>query len=352
MLNSSYHADVDFVIAQEMARARLRRMPSHEPFADDSISAQKLRLDSISHLPHELLLHIFRFTVPPRYQHDPSVVPGPRNPWLAALRTRKALALTCKAFSGPATEVLYEDIVIRRMGQIPALARTLGPFPSASGRDVGTLVRRLRMDGCVVWAPCAQVVREDLRLILHRCTALRTFSFHPHPHFPLADHAYNDESRDGFNPSWLMQPDPNDDSVGGSLRERLSSSLRILDIAATLDGRLLIRMQWFLSAATNLTILKLGPVDPEDYSSELLDHPPLHLPALEELQIYADQDPFQHYICTRWVLPALTRLTATNCEAFPEALLHAHGSQLTYVHMRHGQSHAWELPQLAALARL
>lgn len=277
---------------------------------------------------------------------------GPRNEWLTALRTRKALVLTCKAFFGPATEVLYEDIVFRRMGQIPALARTLGPVPPEPGRDMAPLIRRIRMDGCVVWAPCADVVREDLRLILQRCTTLRAFSFHPHPQFSFADTPIDDESRDGFNPSWLLQSDPDSDSVGGSLRERLSSSIRELDLAVVLDERLLVRLQWFLSAATQLTILKLGRTLQQEYTSDLLDLPVVHLAVLEELQLHTSHTSFQNYICTRWELPSLRLLTAVGCEELPEGLLQAHGSHLTYFHMSHGMQFLWAKSQLTSLSRL
>ncbi|KAI0712827.1 hypothetical protein C8T65DRAFT_174150 [Cerioporus squamosus] len=351
-------SDVDAIIAQEMAKARQRR-------AKLSTSLKKSNLDEnvvspttvdasssfqVARLPHELLLHIFRETVPPTYQHDPSVTQGSRNPWLAALRTRKALVLTCKTFFGPATEVLYEDIVIRRMGQVPALARTLGPCPLSSGRDVGTLVRRLRLDGCVVWAPCAEVVREDLRLILQRCTQLRWFSFHPHPHFPFASEALDDATRDGFNPTWLLQPDPDCDSVGGLLRERLTTSLRVLDLALELDERLLMRLQWFLAAASNLTALKLGKVARQQYSDELMSHPKLCLPSLRDLTVHVDHAPFLRYLCEHWEFPQLRLLTATGCEEFPEGLLRTHGSRLTYFHMYHGLEFAWELHRLASLA--
>ncbi|RPD58045.1 hypothetical protein L226DRAFT_561941 [Lentinus tigrinus ALCF2SS1-7] len=355
--NSVYISDVDAIIAQEMARARQRRAIAVKRVAADEEVVSPNALDTspsfqVARLPHELLLHIFRETVPPIYQHDPSVIQGPRNPWLTALRTRKALVLTCKTFFGPATEVLYEDIVIRRMGQIPALARTLGPSPSSSSRDVGTLVRRFRMDACVVWAPCAEVVREDLRLILQRCTQLRWFSFHPHPHFPFANEPFDNASRDGFNPSWLLQPDPDCDSVGGLLRERLGTSLRVLDLALELDERVLLRLQWLLAAASGLTVLKLGRVARQQYSDELMSHPTLCLPSLRDLQIYVDHSPFERYVSQRWELPQLRLLTATGCEEVPEELLRAHGSRLTYLHMHHGVSFAWELPRLASLAHL
>ena len=208
------------------------------------------------------------------------------------------------------------------------------------------------MDGCVVWAPCAEVVREDLRLILQRCTQLRWFSFHPHPQFPFANEPFDDTSGDGFNPSWLLQPDPDCDSVGGLLRERLGTSLRVLDLALELDERILTRLQWFLASASGLTVLKLGRVARQEYSDELMSHPTLHLPSLRDLQIHVDHLPFQHYICERWELPHLRLLTATGCEEFPEGLLRAHGSGLTYFHMHHGLEFAWELPLLAPLGHI
>ena len=305
-------------------------------------------------LPPELLLHIFKATVPPLYQHDPSVVPGPRNPWLAALRTRKALVLTCKTFFAPATEVLYEDIVFRRMGQIPAFARTLGAFPPLYGRrpDFGLLVKRIRMDGCVIWAPCADVVREDLGLILRRCLSLRSFSFHPHPQFPIANDGSDFEGWDMFNPSWLVTANDDVTSVGGLMRHRFMTSLRSFDLAWTVDEIFLEHLQWFLSAAFHLTTLKLGGFAPtEDADNPTALRTNLTLPALRELQIDISHIPFEIHLAQHWTLPRLAALTLLGCSYVPEALLGAHGAHLTFLHVRHDDM-PWDVSQLAPLARL
>ncbi|PIL32991.1 hypothetical protein GSI_05109 [Ganoderma sinense ZZ0214-1] len=350
------------MITQEMCRAQ-RQVPSPcRSSTTNNTGTSESELNPLGipspflRLPPELLLHIFKGTVPPLYQHDPSLVQGPRNPWLAALRTRKALVLTCKTFFAPATEVLYEDIVFRRMGQIPALARTLGasPPPTKYGPrlDFGALVKRIRMDGCVIWAPCADVVREDLRLILHRCVGLRSFSFHPHPQFPCANDPAGLGDWDMFNPVWLVTANDNIASIGGLLRHRFSTSLRTFDLAMTLDAILLEHLHWFLSAAPHLAVLKLGPVLPDDYHSTLAALPVLTLPSLRELQIHATHPPFQSHVAQRWALPRLSALTLLACAAVPEALLAAHGAALTYLHVRHGLAFVWDVSQFAPLARL
>ncbi|KAI1784972.1 hypothetical protein LXA43DRAFT_1100822 [Ganoderma leucocontextum] len=363
-------ADPDTMITQEMCRAQ--RQQHSRPSPDHLSTSSNMRNSELEsnplgipspflRLPPELLLHIFKATVPPLYQHDPSVMPGPRNPWLAALRTRKALVLTCKTFFGPATEVLYEDVVFRRMGQIPALARTLGAFATSSmygpRLDFGALVRRIRMDGCVIWAPCADVVREDLRLILLRCIGLRSFSFHPHPQFPCA----NDPSdlvgwdRDMFNPTWLFAANDDVRTMGGLLRHRVATSLRSFDLTMMLDESLLEHLHWLLSAARQLAVLKLGVIAHEahaNYTSKLTALPTLTLPALRELQIHVSHPPFQDLVAQHWSLPSLQALTLIECVAVPEALLAAHGAHLTYLHVRHGAAFAWDVSELAPLASL
>ena len=140
----------------------------------------KSRTHDWSSLPHEILLPIFEYIQPYIHQHDPSVIPGPRSPWLTSLRTKKALTLVCKAWTPPATAVLYNDIVIRRMGQISALANTLNQHP-----DLSDLVRSIRLDSCVVWSHCSNAVRKGLGHILSRCVRLATFSYHAHEHFAM-----------------------------------------------------------------------------------------------------------------------------------------------------------------------
>ncbi|KAI0761022.1 hypothetical protein BD413DRAFT_495814 [Trametes elegans] len=338
----------DAMIAEEMARA-MQRKPSTESHGgasqanaesipdaapDPKIQARK---PGILKLPPELLLYIFRIAIPPRHQHDPSILHGPRSGWISGLRTRKALVLTCKTFHGPATEVLYEDIVLRRMGQIPALARTLDPTRTPSASGVAPLVRSIRMDSCVVWAPYADVVREDLRSIVQHCTALKAFSFHPHMNF-TAHVDRNDDSFDGFDPRWLCSTDPGLNPDTGLLHSALTRSLSSLDLVLDVfDTDDFVAFHALLGAAPHLTKLRFELEDamklaPPDFG------PVRHLSQLQDLEYchtVSDRGWFMDYVCTTWSMPRLTALTLIEPgDARAAHFLRRHGAHLTYLHWR------------------
>ncbi|TFK79831.1 hypothetical protein K466DRAFT_471822, partial [Polyporus arcularius HHB13444] len=252
--------------------------------------------------------------------------------WLDGLRIRKSLALVCKGWAWPATELLYADIVLRRMGQITALAHTLRTNDHHSPLSV--LVRALRMDYCVVFESCADVVRSDLEFLLSECTNLLSFSFHSHPLFPFSPDQVkgtlfqdNDAQHfDGFNPSWILEPKY---EAGEALAERLASRLSTLDIAVTLAERHIFQIALMLVHATSLTSLSLGRVTSLLPGASL---PAIHLPALTTLQVHLDHEPFAEYITTQWRMPRLTALTCLWSGAVPVPLLATHASKLTYLH--------------------
>ncbi len=144
---------------------------------------------------------------------------------------KKALTLVCKRWAYPATELLYADIVLRRMGQMTALAHTLRTQGHRSPLSV--LVKSLRMDSRFVFESCVDAVRSDLEFLLREGTNLLSFSFHPHPSFPFSP--IYAQQFDGFDPSWILEPNHGD--ACDLLAERLSSGLFTLDIAVTLAGR-------------------------------------------------------------------------------------------------------------------
>ena len=254
----------------------------------------------------------------------------PWNPWLDELHFRKGLVLVCKTWSWSATAFLYEDIVLSRMGQIPALAQTLS---SGGTRNLCGLVQHLRLDGCVVWAPCTTVVREDLLTILRRCVALRTLSFHPHPNFPYAnrpDDVHN--GWQGYNPTWFVHDHADD--FGLAFQVHLSSWLRELDVAIVLTETQVVELHKLLSSAKNLCSLKIGSVkEPGDLQSSIPALRPLCLPVLTEFQLHATHPTFITLVCSRWVMPALKGLTVLNCFVLPEELLKSHGRSLTYLNI-------------------
>ncbi|TFK85455.1 hypothetical protein K466DRAFT_654239 [Polyporus arcularius HHB13444] len=303
---------------------------------DAALQAQKSSRPALS-LPHELLMIIFRYALPPPYQHDPSVAVGPRNSWLESIRTKKACALVCRGWTAPAAEVLYQDVVFRRMGQICALADTFRAANSfqTPGRALSGLVRSIRMDSCVVWAPCAKVVREDLELVLRQCTRLRSFSFHPHPSFPVFTWPSILRSDWGFNPSWVLDPTPG--AVGGLLVERLVTGLQSLDLdlRVPLSESSFGSMMFMLSNAAHLTSLTLRRVSHLSVSKrELFPH--IVLPQLTKLRIHLGHEVLSEYVSTRWQMPKLTSLMMVGCPIVPMTFLRAQGTKLTYLHFDDG----------------
>ncbi|KAH9925867.1 uncharacterized protein BXZ73DRAFT_1509, partial [Epithele typhae] len=264
------------------------------------------------------------------------------NSWSTGLKTRKTLTLVCKTLLGPASEVLYEDIVLRRMGQIVALARTLDPCSLASrthrslSGDPARLVKWLRLDSCVVWTPCADVIQEAFCLILTRCTSLRALSFHPHPEFPLgnpkATNAALDPVLDAFNPKWFLPTYPDVGPANAAIRHHLASRLQTLDLSLSLDGPHLVSLHTLLSSAPHIVSLHLETPSTSSHVPAALDLPdatlgalePITLPALETLHLRATHPLLLHFVVDTLILPRLRVLAAHQCPASPHALLAAH----------------------------
>ncbi|KAI9060171.1 hypothetical protein FKP32DRAFT_1656406, partial [Trametes sanguinea] len=239
-----------------------------------------------STLAPELLLRIFRTTRTPRFQQDPA--PGQRADcsWLTELRFRKGLVLVCKGWSGPATEALYEDIVLRRMGQISALSRTLlgaGDIGAVSRhrRDLAQLVTSIRIDSCIVLPHCRDAIRDALQTIFELCTQLRVFECYPHKVFPIVS---TERSEEPFNPVWFLH-DEAPSRVAHIFQERCSTTLRVLDLAFALSSPLVSGLHALLSSSVDLITLKLGPIDQNVGKEDLENLPPLQLPRLRELYL-------------------------------------------------------------------
>jgi hypothetical protein len=69
-------------------------------------------------LPNELLREILLEAIPPRIFLDPHIGRGPNSAWCNAIRTKRSIVLVCKNWYECAIQILYEDIVFRRRGQI------------------------------------------------------------------------------------------------------------------------------------------------------------------------------------------------------------------------------------------
>lgn len=80
---------------------------------------------NLKRLPTEILQGIFSIALPSSVFLNPSLYRGPDSPWCQAVRFKKALIQVCRAWWHAAVHLLYNEVVIRRVGQIAALIRTL-----------------------------------------------------------------------------------------------------------------------------------------------------------------------------------------------------------------------------------
>lgn len=217
-----------------------------------------------------------------------------------------------------------------------------------SGRDLATLIKRIRIDCLIAISPCSEAIPDGLAYIFARSTRLAAFEFQPHPAFRIPG---DTDIPEEFSPAWMFgrthvdlggqhgPPDP----VVDAFRTRLRSGIRELDLMSThtvfIDwecGETAVRIHHVLHpAASTLVVLKLGAlgVAREETVNDLCAVP-LVFPVLEELHICPGDILFADYVSRGWVLPRLTRLTMVRCRiTWPDDLLAAHGRRLQYLHV-------------------
>ena len=122
----------------------------------------------IHHIALEL---IFEASLPPEPLIDSSLSYGPESTWSERLRTQKALTLVCHNWHEVAVALLYHDIVLRRVNQIPALLRTLRLNPNL--RD---LIKHITF-ACYVPEAWDDVTSRSITLLIGLCPNLRSINF-------------------------------------------------------------------------------------------------------------------------------------------------------------------------------
>ncbi|TFK81653.1 hypothetical protein K466DRAFT_330966 [Polyporus arcularius HHB13444] len=261
------------------------------------------------------------------YEYVPDVLLGPRSSYMDHVRFQKGLTLVCKSWWDLATRVLYERIVIRRMGQIPALARTLSA--TDAGYNFGSLVKHITLHECAILKPFSDVVLEHLRIVLRHCTTLQSFSMVPH---------YNYRGRawyglgSALDNNWMAL-----ETIRNVLQTGRAETLRHLELSVQTESRTaIVELYHLLSQTTQLLSLKLVPFpcgrEYEAYN-EFTAPQMLTLPSLNDLQISMEGYNLYEWIASSWQLPNLTFLTFLDFYGHISLpFLAAHGGQLIYLH--------------------
>ncbi|KAH9925874.1 uncharacterized protein BXZ73DRAFT_3250, partial [Epithele typhae] len=264
---------------------------------------------AIGDIPSELQLKIFSEVSPkPWHEMDPSVAQSGDSPWMRAFRAKLSLPLICRSTWWAASKVLYEDVVIRRMGQISSLARTMSSEAPPSS-DLRFMINSLRMDTCIVWHAAVDECRAALATILSRCPNLTSITYRSHLAFAFAD-TFQDSvaSMDGMlNPTWFASPS----STGNVLLSVVGSQLTHLDVHADLSNAAgMHALHAVLQHTHCLRFLVAARLRDDGVVEQHHDSPTLILPSLLELHVDCSVMPFlPRFIANYWTLPRLQRLT-------------------------------------------
>lgn len=222
---------------------------------------------------------------------------------------------------------LYQDIVFRRVGQIPALVRTL----RSNKEDVEDHIKSFTF-ACFVPEPWDDVVSRNIGFLIDRCPRLRSLAFWG----PFVDWLQTSDSNGRvFDPVKTFRSHSNNITKLAYF-DLLQSTAPILDIV---PGSL-------LTSFPNLTHLSLTSHSSpsETYNPATPDPSLLNLsfPHLTHLDLLPKNGPIAmafFYILHTWSLPSLTHLRMDlslqwhNCTSYDHhiAFLNKFGPQLKFV---------------------
>ncbi|KAJ6459063.1 hypothetical protein C8R45DRAFT_1031356 [Mycena sanguinolenta] len=224
--------------------------------------------DLTSTIPEETLLLIFQHALPPAFavSFATTLPPFPRTA-SSDTSTKLSIGRVCKRWHSVGLELLYENVTLRWIGQLPAFVQAL-----ETREEVGSFVRRLEIG---YWFPQGYHTLQDAELgkIFGLCPLLTHFAFNP-------------QSLPGIVSAFPLDP------------------FRRLGTITHLELGMRAKYIEVLPALTELcsTLVSLSISLPDSYDN----HPTLTFARLESLR--AGINPPSRLPGTHWVLPNLQRL--------------------------------------------
>ncbi|KAJ7282839.1 hypothetical protein C8J57DRAFT_1296675 [Mycena rebaudengoi] len=251
-------------------------------------------------LPHEILLIIFRYaSVPSWILNRTGYLEASHSIFCCDLRMKMAIMGVCKNWHQIGIELLYENVVLRRIGQLPAFVRAL------EGRvGLGALVCRLDLS-CFVPRGYSWLFQRETQNLIELCPRLEHIAFNPP--FTIPTLAY------------VLPP------IGSAITSLECSGA--VDASVVLD--LLIRL------CNTLRSLSFTP--PESWDD---NGPELVFENLEDLYVRIALPPL------KWTMPRLRRLwSAGSCRSAQDVKgwFSAHGPALIFVSWRSGDEYIGDI---------
>ncbi|KAF8891742.1 hypothetical protein BD779DRAFT_1468673 [Infundibulicybe gibba] len=266
-------------------------------------------------IPPGILKAIFLYAVAPDFLLDPSLGSGPESPWCQALRMSKSFVAVNKSWNAVGTPFLYEHIVLRRVGQVVALRRTL----HESAKNLAALVKSLDVR-CYVLEDYKPLFDKSMLMIFQQCNDLSSFTFNAFSNFR--------------SPIRLVPLDTLQQLTHFSYGDTVRPT-DIFDQLPLLSGR--------------LTSLVLPPL--LELNGVSLD---ISFPSLRRLEVYATPS-LAMLLAKNWIMPGLEELIVRYRYSFASMdpdfthVFRAHGHSLKYLQFPPEQ---WQLYQLQNLDEL
>ncbi|KAJ7206285.1 hypothetical protein GGX14DRAFT_367369, partial [Mycena pura] len=91
--------------------------------------------------------------------------------WSADMHAKRAITRVCKTWYRIGVEFLYENVILRSIGQLPAFVRIL-----ETRRELASFVRRLEVS-CVIPRGYGLLFSTELEKLFNLCPSLSHFTY-------------------------------------------------------------------------------------------------------------------------------------------------------------------------------
>ncbi|KAH8104805.1 hypothetical protein BXZ70DRAFT_618583 [Cristinia sonorae] len=271
-------------IAKDASKKRVKR--PHNPIQ----TSHEVELGKWNNLDAAILKVIFEAVVPPSSFMDASLFCGPNSPWCEALRMKKTFTLVCRQWRPAGLKLLYEEVVLRRVGQAIAFAKLL-ESPNASA--IMLLVRKLSIP-CFIPDTLRPIVTPTVTRVLQLCHQVTSLEL---------GSSFTDHFLSGIKSSFSLEDEAFLSALG-----QIGSRIRKLELTP-LDAELPIPPH-FVNMFPNLRSLALPLINSSSQSPGW--DAPVYLDHLSELKLWfprRDSVSESNILAvTNWDLPQLKRV--------------------------------------------
>ncbi|KAJ7739042.1 hypothetical protein DFH07DRAFT_892459 [Mycena maculata] len=263
-------------------------------------------------LPHEILSLVLRHSLAPRWLLSGERHLIPQSLYSTDLHMKLSIVNVCRTWNQVGTELLYETVFLRGIGQLPALVRAL------ENRDgLGLLVRHLDIS-CMVPRGYALLFESETKKIFELCPRLSHFAFVPIFLIPAV--------------TFSLPP--------------MASSITSLEYTDAVDFS--VALPSLVELCGNLRSLTLAlPASYNDIDRHLI------FPKLEDLRIVDSRHPEPKTPAWKWTMPTLRRMWAASISRVAlQALLDAYGRKLAFLSVYNHHAATGSLGKCPALEHL